>query len=103
MTKEQREEMERLAEIRSKRQCATGQSDLDKAISWYLKIGFEDGFTEGVESEHHISNMLTQEIRKVLPSPTMDGMDKWNHTQKQIYHILERHYAKYYKGGGNDE
>jgi hypothetical protein len=31
------------AESRGKRQCSTGQADLDKAISWYLEVGFQDG------------------------------------------------------------
>lgn len=35
---------EDLAEKRSKRQCSSGNPDLDRAISWFLKIGFEDGW-----------------------------------------------------------
>lgn len=42
-----RERLERKIESeatkRSLRQCSTGQDDLNKAISWYLKVGFEDG------------------------------------------------------------
>lgn len=93
LSKEQREECERLADK---------YVDDDLAglgIDEQLEIDtFKAGFTAGVASERHISNMLTQEIRKVLPSPTMDGMDKWNHTQKQIHYILERHYSRYQKG-----
>lgn len=37
-----------LADKRSKHQCTTGNQDLDKAIAWYLKTGFEDGFDAGV-------------------------------------------------------
>jgi len=33
-----------LADKRSKRQCSSGNPDLDRAISWFLKIGFEDGW-----------------------------------------------------------
>lgn len=33
-----------LAERRSKRQCSTGNQNLDHAIAWYLRVGFEDGW-----------------------------------------------------------
>ncbi len=33
-----------LAEKRSMRQCSTGHDDLNRVISWYLRIGFEEGF-----------------------------------------------------------
>lgn len=97
MTKEQREEMDRLANYHPR------MSDIESLDERGLyRTAFKDGFTAGVASERHISNMLTQEIRKVLPSPTMDGMDKWNHTQKQIHYILERHYSRYQKGTSDE-
>lgn len=37
------EKIEKDATNRSMRQCSTGHIDLDKAISWYLKVGFESG------------------------------------------------------------
>ncbi len=45
MNESLKKKMDELADKRSKRQCSTGNDYLDKAISWYLKIGFEDGFT----------------------------------------------------------
>ena len=37
------EKIEKDATLRSMKQCSTGQDDLNKAISWYLKVGFEAG------------------------------------------------------------
>lgn len=48
MTDDMTKRRDELADKRSKRQCTTGNPDLDKAIAWYLKIGFEDGFDAGV-------------------------------------------------------
>jgi hypothetical protein len=42
------ERRDELAILRSKRQCSTGQEDLNKAISFYLKVGFEDGYDAAV-------------------------------------------------------
>lgn len=47
--KELQEYRDKKAEERSLRQSSTGQDCLDKAISWYLKIGFEDGFNCAIE------------------------------------------------------
>ncbi|RTL05202.1 hypothetical protein EKK58_08620 [Candidatus Dependentiae bacterium] len=44
LTERQAEFREVESTKRSLRQCSTGQEDLNRAISWYLKVGFEDGF-----------------------------------------------------------
>lgn len=48
MTDDMTKRRDEMADKRSKSQCTTGNQDLDKAIAWYLKIGFEDGFDAGV-------------------------------------------------------
>lgn len=54
-----------LADRRSKRQCSTGNPDLDRAIAWYLKIGFEDGFDAGVSEMQAQIDELKQELANV--------------------------------------
>lgn len=54
-----------LADKRSKRQCTTGNQDLDKAIAWYLKIGFEDGFDAGfAEMQAQVDELKKEKLLK---------------------------------------
>lgn len=62
--KSDKEVCEELADKRSKRQCTSGQPDLDKAISWYLKIGFEDGYQAALR-ESPIVRELVEVLKEI--------------------------------------
>ena len=68
MTDDMTKRRDELADKRSKRQCTTGNPDLDKAIAWYLKIGFEDGFDAGVAEmqARNDSNAKSWEVAKEI-------------------------------------
>lgn len=56
------EKIKKDATLRSMKQCSTGQDDLNKAISWYLKVGFEDGAASLLPLVLELENKL-KEIR----------------------------------------
>lgn len=72
-----------LADKRSKRQCTTGNPDLDKAIAWYLKIGFEDGFDAGV-AEMQAQNKAIIADLKEMGNNKFDAIQKL--TQERDHH-----------------
>ena len=54
-----------MAEKRSKRQCSTGNENLDLAISWYLKIGFEDGWDAAKSDAEARETQLVELVREL--------------------------------------
>lgn len=87
------------AEKRSKRQCTTGQPDLDKAISWYLKIGFEDGWDArdkalsekvefDLEAAHEFSKTKAisadnETLLSIMRAFVIEGA-RWQHSQMAV-------------------
>lgn len=59
------------ADKRSKRQCTTGQPDLDKAISFYLKVGYVDGFRDAIAELMPRVQKLVEALDKVQCSCTV--------------------------------
>lgn len=65
MTDDMNKRRDELADKRSKRQCTTGNQDLDKAIAWYLKIGFEDGWDAGVSEMQAQNDSLKAQVEEL--------------------------------------
>lgn len=68
--------MKRLSELRdekaikrSLRQCTSGNQDLDKAISFYLRVGYEDGWNDCQAEMMEVIEELREalELRFKLP------------------------------------
>lgn len=50
------------AKTRSLRQCSTSNEHLDKAVSWYLNVGFQDGADWQYEQDKARIEKLEKEI-----------------------------------------
>ena len=57
-----REEIEVLALKRAMGQCSVGNADLDKAVASFIKIGFVDGYTAGLDKDR----VLLEAYRRVV-------------------------------------
>lgn len=74
---------EREAIKRSRRQCTTGHQDLDKdkAIEWYLKIGFEDGHASAVEALAPLLSEACEALEKIEDPRKRDHQEPDKYTE----------------------
>lgn len=78
---------EQLAIERSQKQNSTGQKDLDAAIQWHIKVGFEDGFLAGLKAERERSRKLVECLKHI--TTCVERSDEHETANISNYHRLK--------------